>query len=658
MSRRGPSRPDSAARPSAATRRSTALTSPAKGARRCARASATAVATAACGGRVQQQQARGTQTQDMAHRHRRRAAQMRLDHRIQAAQPAQHGGGEAVRRGAVAGIGGRQRVQRLVQRTVAVEHGAEQGERGLAGRVGHGPRATGDPAPAPAGRLPCAARGIYSTPMLARLALLAQRRPRALLVAYCLLCWLPGWFTIPATDRDESRFAQATKQMIETGDFIDIRNGTEARNRKPIGIYWLQAIPAAAARGLGIAHDNPIWPYRLPSLLGALIGVLATYGIGRRLFDPRAALLAAFMLGGSALLAVEAHLAKTDAALLGATTLAMGVLARAYLAPERLGRGQAAVFWFAVGAGVLLKGPITPIVAGLAAITLVIADRDGRWLGSLRPRWGVPLALVVVLPWLVAIELSTQGRFLSDAVGGDLGRKLAGGDDAHGAPPGAYLLLLSLTLFPAGFAVLRALPDAWHARRDPVTRFLLAWAVPSWLVFELVPTKLPHYVLPLYPALCLIGASWIVAGGRTRWRWLAVVSGLLFVLAALVFGGGAVALPLVTGASLAGALAIALPALLAAALVVGGRPAGRRRHTARGLVGSARRAAAVVGDPGSRAAEPAAALGLVARRRLAALASGQRLRRRGLRRAEPDVCRRHRHALARPAGGGTVSGTG
>ncbi len=66
--------------------------------------------------------------------------------------------------------------------------------------------------------------------------------------------------------------------MIESGDYIDIRNGAEARNRKPIGIYWLQAASAAAARAAGVARDDTIWPYRLPSLLGALCGVLATYG--------------------------------------------------------------------------------------------------------------------------------------------------------------------------------------------------------------------------------------------------------------------------------------------------------------------------------------------------------------------------------------------
>ncbi len=186
---------------------------------------------------------------------------------------------------------------------------------------------------------------------------------------------------MPPGDRDESRFAQATKQMNETGDYVRIMNGAVPRNRKPIGIYWLQA-PFAAAAGPGLA--NPIWPYRVPSLLGGLAAVLATYGPGCAWPAAVAAALAGAMLAGCVILTVEVHIAKTDAALLGATTLAMAVLGRAWLgAPVR--RRQAALFWLAMGAGILLKGPITPMVAGLAAATLCVWERRAGWLAALRP---------------------------------------------------------------------------------------------------------------------------------------------------------------------------------------------------------------------------------------------------------------------------------
>ena len=369
---------------------------------------------------------------------------------------------------------------------------------------------------------------------------LDTRRPRLLLVLFCVVLWAPGFFSLPPGDRDESRFAQATKQMLETGDFVRIQNGTEARNRKPIGIHWLQAPFVAAAEAAGVATLTTIWPYRLPSLLGALVAVLGTFSIGERAIGRRGALLAGAMLAGSVLLTTEAHIAKTDAALLGSVLLFMAVLARAYLAPATVGRGQAALFWLAMAASILLKGPIGPMVAALTALALVVVDRRGRWLLALRPGWGVPLMLAADLPWFVAIGVATGGRFFADAVGGDLGRKLSSGDDAHWGPPGLHLLLLPVTLFPSCACLPGAIGRAWRERVDPVNRFLLAWLIPSWAVFEAAPTKLPHYVLPLFPALCLLAARWLVEDARRSMpRWAAALS----VIAGVVLAVAAGALP-------------------------------------------------------------------------------------------------------------------
>jgi 4-amino-4-deoxy-L-arabinose transferase-like glycosyltransferase len=274
-------------------------------------------------------------------------------------------------------------------------------------------------------------------------------RPRLCLVVLCLLLWLPGFFNLPPTDRDESRFAQATKQMVETGDFVRIMNGIVPRNRKPIGIHWLQAPFAVAARAEGVATQNPIWPYRIPSLLGGIAAVLATYSVGLTLLaDRRAAIAAAAMLASCVILTVEAHIAKTDAALLGATTIAIAVLARAWRG-DPLRMPEAALFWVAFAVAILIKGPIAPLVVGATIIAASLAARRWRWSLALRPAWGLPLALLLILPWFIAIGIETHGRFFHDAVGGDLGSKLAGGSESHGAPPGLHLLLLPLLVFPA-----------------------------------------------------------------------------------------------------------------------------------------------------------------------------------------------------------------
>src|SRR6201999_109027 len=103
-------------------------------------------------------------------------------------------------------------------------------------------------------------------------------RAVAFLTLCGLLLFLPGFFNIPPIDRDEARFAQATKQMVESGDMVDIRFQDEVRYKKPVGIYWLQATAVHAASSLGVPRAQlRIWLYRVPSLIGAIGAVLLTY---------------------------------------------------------------------------------------------------------------------------------------------------------------------------------------------------------------------------------------------------------------------------------------------------------------------------------------------------------------------------------------------
>ncbi len=373
-----------------------------------------------------------------------------------------------------------------------------------------------------------------------------SRPLRLILVLFTLAVGLQGFFALPPSDRDEARFAQATRQMTETGDYVRIMNGAVARNKKPIGIHWLQA-PLVLAAGPGLS--NPIWPYRIPSLLGAALAVVAVFETGLLLTGiPAVGALAGAMLAGSVIVAAETHLATTDAALLGATTLAMAILARAWMG-ARLGRGQAALFWLAAGAAILLKGPVTPMVLGLTALTLCWHARRANWLLALRPAWGVPLMLGCVVPWFLAIGIATHGRFFTEAVGGDLGGKLAGGAESHGGFPGLHLLLLPLLAFPSTVPVICALPAAWADRRSRATALLLAWLVPAWLVFEAVPTKLPHYTLPLYPALFLLAARFVVQRGPAP-PWARATGRAALLLATAAIAGFACALPVILKASL------------------------------------------------------------------------------------------------------------
>src|SRR4030081_345173 len=90
----------------------------------------------------------------------------------------------------------------------------------------------------------------------------SHARAILLLVFVSLVSFLPGFFNIPPVDRDEARFAQATKQMLENGDYIDIRFQDEVRYKKPVGIYWLQAGVVRTAEALGMTQAlTTLWLY-------------------------------------------------------------------------------------------------------------------------------------------------------------------------------------------------------------------------------------------------------------------------------------------------------------------------------------------------------------------------------------------------------------
>jgi 4-amino-4-deoxy-L-arabinose transferase-like glycosyltransferase len=351
-------------------------------------------------------------------------------------------------------------------------------------------------------------------------------RAIAMLVAFCLIAFLPGFFQIPPVDRDEARFAQATKQMVESGEYVDIRFQNEVRYKKPVGIYWLQAAVVKSGEALGIPNARTtIWLYRLPSLAGAIGAVLLTYWAALAFVTRRAALLAALMMASSILLGVEARLAKTDAMLLFTSVAAMGAMARIYLvtrrAPEaKLGWKMPVILWTALAGGVLLKGPLILMFVGLTALTLSIVDRSWRWIGQLRPLSGLAWLIVLVLPWFIAIVAKSGDSFFVQAVGDDMLSKITSGQEAHGAPPGYYLLLFWVTFWPGCVLAGLAAPMVWKARREPGAKFLLAWLVPSWIVFEIVMTKLPHYVLPLYPAIAILISGILEPGSLSKTRWM------------------------------------------------------------------------------------------------------------------------------------------
>ncbi|NBC20820.1 MAG: phospholipid carrier-dependent glycosyltransferase [Alphaproteobacteria bacterium] len=400
----------------------------------------------------------------------------------------------------------------------------------------------------------------------------------------------PGVFTLPALDRDESRFAQASKQMLETGDYIRIRYQDKLRNKKPAGIHWLQAGSTAL---LSSAEAKEIWTYRVPNWIGIGLGAMACFWTGIALVGRRAAFVGTSLFASTLLLTSEGHISKTDGTLVFLTTLGIGALARIYMRDARAGtgavgagfaldrdaKGLALLFWLAMGLGFLIKGPVSIMVAGFAAAGVWVWDKAGDnhaggWWRALAWWPGPALFLALWIPWFIWIQVATGGQYVQGAVGKDLADKFTGASEGHAGWPLYQVSHLPVWFFPATLALFAGAAQAWSLLRGdseagrrrgsdalliagalgglaalvawifgeqtlvaypfalvlvfgalgfsrgwqerwPSTappadadrramRFLVAWLGLTWIFFELMPTRLSHYVLPAYPALALI----------------------------------------------------------------------------------------------------------------------------------------------------------
>jgi 4-amino-4-deoxy-L-arabinose transferase-like glycosyltransferase len=449
------------------------------------------------------------------------------------------------------------------------------------------------------------------------------RRPFVLLTLLGLLLWLPGVLSLPALDRDESRFAQSSRQMVESGDVVDIRFGQVPRYKKPIGIYWLQATATRLASPFLQGRDDRIWTYRLPSLLGGIAAAWLTVWCALAVAEAEVALLAGLLMLGSVLLTAEATIATTDAVLLACMLGVQGVLLRLYRAARqsdgpRISNRTVMWGWAAFGFGILVKGPVifgalltilglvgwdwweqrrtsraaaepipdaaadavaktkteaAPDVAtDAAAVTDAEIDAEPvavwAWLAGLRPWRGLSLVLLLIVPWLIAITIQSRGAFLEQSLGEDFAAKMAGGQESHGGWPGYYLLLSAISFWPAILFVLPGIVSGVTLRAEPGTRFLLVWAASWWLAVELVPTKLPHYVILAYPPLAILAALFVLDPRPARFltpaRWIAIVQfvlGAVFITAAIVllprYFGQAPDWPVLAAAAVGASLALA-----------------------------------------------------------------------------------------------------
>jgi 4-amino-4-deoxy-L-arabinose transferase-like glycosyltransferase/membrane-associated phospholipid phosphatase len=343
----------------------------------------------------------------------------------------------------------------------------------------------------------------------------------------------------PLWDRDEPRYARATLEMLESGNLLYPTFAGKLRAEKPILIYWLMALPVRAFGPLEAA-------FRAWAPIGAALSAMLVFVAGRRSYGPLAGALGGAMLVATPLLFVSGTAATTDAVLLAFITAALLFLLRPPpswgLAARVLATG------LALGGALLTKGPVGIAVPALAA-TLPITwawqsgDRGEARRIAVTLVAATLLGCALFLAWGVPANNATGGRFFALGIGENVVRRSITPFESHGGFGPASLLFYPAVLLFGFFPWVAFVPAAASAflggrlgsGRD---RALVAgWALMPVALMTAVATKLPHYVLPAWPAFALGCSAAVTAAARGAFddrdrRWLARGRYLLWVAAA------------------------------------------------------------------------------------------------------------------------------
>jgi 4-amino-4-deoxy-L-arabinose transferase-like glycosyltransferase len=332
-----------------------------------------------------------------------------------------------------------------------------------------------------------------------------------LLLLAAAALYLIGNDRVGLFDRDEPRYAQTSRQMLNSNppDWIVPRLLDQVRTAKPVLIYWCQA---ASMKFLG---QTP-FAARLPSALAMLLTLSILAIVLTKTLDPQLALWTLTILASSGLVIAAAKMCITDSVLLLWITIAQLCLYAIY-------NGNSSwlitiLLWLAVGLAGLTKGPVVLAVQFSTLLVLSALDVGHnwrsprawlstlRWLKRTRPLVGLFIVLAIVTPWLWAIEQRSPG-FLRQTLLHDVWTRAIKPLEGHKGPPGFYLLTVWGTFFPWSLLLPTVATLAWKNRAASTVRFALAAVIGPWVVMEFVQTKLVHYVLPAFVPLAFLTAD-------------------------------------------------------------------------------------------------------------------------------------------------------
>lgn len=329
---------------------------------------------------------------------------------------------------------------------------------------------------------------------------------------------------IPLIDVDEAVFSAATKEMVQTGNWITPTYNGENRYDKPILFYWLMAL---SYKAFGIGN----FAARFPSALAAACLVSALFLFVRSSHGGKRGSYAAFSFMLSVYFLVYSHTAVTDMVLTLFISLSLFSF---YMSRQSTNKSEEQNYiygFYAFSAlAFLTKGLIGIVFPFGIAMIYLCATGERAGIRNMINLKGIVVFLLLSVPWYSA-ELSANGReFFEQFIIKHHFKRYAGVISGHSGPIYYYVPVLLVGLFPWIAFLPSGIREVFRTK-DKLNLFAFIWAAFVVIFFSFSTTKLPNYILPAIPAACIIVASGMDSGekkwNRFSWSFMAFLSALV-----------------------------------------------------------------------------------------------------------------------------------
>lgn len=329
----------------------------------------------------------------------------------------------------------------------------------------------------------------------------------------------------PLFDVDEGAFSEATREMLESGNWAATYLNGEPRYDKPIFTYWMQGL-SVSLFGL-----NEIG-LRLHSVIAAILWALAIYRFTSQFDNRHSALLATIVFATTFWISVIGKAATADAIF---NLFICLTLFDIYRYSNQASTRTLMFVWGWMGLGVLTKGPVAILIPVLVSLPFYLSQKQGSdWLGAAFSLRGWALALSVVSPWLYFVWQDQGTGFFEGFILEHNLERFSSTKEGHGGDWYYYLLVLPLIALPYSGCLLILIRNFKNLLRNPLDRFLLLWFVVVFVLVSFSQTQLPHYVLYGYtPLVILIARHAALFDGK---NWLLALGLLFFVLTGALIG--------------------------------------------------------------------------------------------------------------------------